>query len=705
VLGGGPAAIAAAFELSDPQLGGRFEVTVHQQGWRLGGKCASGRNAAERDRIEEHGLHVWFGFYDNAFRMIRTALGELKRPPEHPLATFEQTFEPCDRLVLHDRQGPRWHEFPVTFPRNELVPGADTALPELWDVADRLCAWAARQWRPAAGPGSALRTKLMLRAARRLAADGVLSQRILLGEDVGDRDGTRLTTRARLRLLAFALTRLRDRMWDSALADRCAEDPGARLFFTTFDTFASAIAGIVADGVIDRGWAAVDHLDLCEWLGRHGAKEVTLGATPAQRAPVLRAVYDLAFAYPGGNRASADAAAGTAMRNLLRLLFAYRGSVLYRMAAGMGDSVIAPMYELLRRRGVRFNYFSSVSDLRLSPDGGALDAIEIVRQVELRSDAYDPLIDVRGLSCWPSQPRWEQLHDGERLARAGVDFEREANPLGGSSGTLERGRDFDEVVLGIPVAALPPITSEIAARHPRFAGMLASAATVATQSVQLWLTRRPSELGWKHGANSVSGGRDEPLDTWCDMSYLLPREGWEAQDGVTGLAYFCGVLEDRAGEYAAEADTRAGETASLLVETHLGDLLPAALEGGTTDWSVLADRAGRAGAGRLHAQYWRANTAASERYVLTTAGTVSARLAADESGVRHLLLAGDWTRNGVDGGCVEAAVASGMQAARVLIDGQRTAPQTRARPRRDFDSRPTSRREGRPDEHTAAGIR
>ena len=65
ILGGGPSALATAFELTSGELADRHEVTLLQPGWRLGGKCASGRGANER--IEEHGLHVWFGFYDNAF--------------------------------------------------------------------------------------------------------------------------------------------------------------------------------------------------------------------------------------------------------------------------------------------------------------------------------------------------------------------------------------------------------------------------------------------------------------------------------------------------------------------------------------------------------------------------------------------------------------------------------------------------------------
>jgi uncharacterized protein with NAD-binding domain and iron-sulfur cluster len=72
ILGGGLGAMAAAYELTcTRELRDRFEVTVYQQGWRLGGKAASGRNAAISQRIEEHGLHAFLGFYENAFRLMR----------------------------------------------------------------------------------------------------------------------------------------------------------------------------------------------------------------------------------------------------------------------------------------------------------------------------------------------------------------------------------------------------------------------------------------------------------------------------------------------------------------------------------------------------------------------------------------------------------------------------------------------------------
>jgi uncharacterized protein with NAD-binding domain and iron-sulfur cluster len=86
VPGGGTAALTAAYELTDTEeLRRRHEITVYQLGHRLGGKGASAVNTREHDHIEEHGLHVWMGFYDNAFELIRRCYAELGRAPGHPL--------------------------------------------------------------------------------------------------------------------------------------------------------------------------------------------------------------------------------------------------------------------------------------------------------------------------------------------------------------------------------------------------------------------------------------------------------------------------------------------------------------------------------------------------------------------------------------------------------------------------------------------
>ena len=57
---------------------------MYQRGWRLGGKGASSRGV--NGRIEEHGLHVWLGYYDNAFRLVRDVYDELDRATPIPTA-------------------------------------------------------------------------------------------------------------------------------------------------------------------------------------------------------------------------------------------------------------------------------------------------------------------------------------------------------------------------------------------------------------------------------------------------------------------------------------------------------------------------------------------------------------------------------------------------------------------------------------------
>jgi uncharacterized protein with NAD-binding domain and iron-sulfur cluster len=72
--------MAAAWDLTtpSPQNPEPCDVTIFQMGGRLGGKGASGRNPDRGYRIEEHGLHLWLGYYENAFGMVRECFKELR---------------------------------------------------------------------------------------------------------------------------------------------------------------------------------------------------------------------------------------------------------------------------------------------------------------------------------------------------------------------------------------------------------------------------------------------------------------------------------------------------------------------------------------------------------------------------------------------------------------------------------------------------
>jgi len=636
ILGGGCGGLAAAWSLTaTPELRERFEVTVHQRGWQLGGKGASGRMAQDGNsqaghRIEEHGLHIWFGFYAHAFRMLRQAYQESE------LATGEDwwrtPFQKCHSISLYDRRDDgSWVKQAVTLParggNGSGPPTEPRRRPLPWALArvTRLVALELQAELRSEEP----RRRGRLRGSAVLAGTGASRLEQLTAEPVVER------------LLELA-KELGEELAGLELPD------SMRLWRGVIDMVAATLTGIVRDGLLWRGLSAIDGEDLRAWLGRHGASPKTL-----ERTPVLRGLYDLTFAYRGGDKRRPSLAAGKGLQSLL-MMIDYEGAFMWRMRAGMGDVVFSPMYLALRDRGVQFRFFSRVDALRLVPDRPSVEAIELTREVTVAAgvDAYDPIKKIGDWWCWPAQPDRDQ-------------FAARSHP---ESETLRRGVDFDDVVLAIPVGALPSICEELAAASPRFKRMLDGAGTVRTKALQVWLTKPVHELrGVPSGEVQLdppATAYAEPFDTYCDMSHLLAAEGC-GEGGPRGIAYFCAVLSD---DVPGDGCLQAVRTAALRhLEEHARAFWPGAFEGGEFDWGVLWDPEGRPGQERLDAQYIRANVDASDRYVTTSAGSVNSRLAPDESGFQNLVLAGDWTHNDIDGGCVEAAVISGERAGRALI--------------------------------------
>ena len=693
IIGGGPAALAAAFELTaTPEREARHEITIYQPGWRLGGKCASGRNQEVGSRIEEHGLHVWFGCYDNAFSIIRRCYAELARDKQaDAMPTWRHALKPCHQVVVWER-AKEWDPHALDFPPTPGVPGTERER-DFTDVLREVLRWIDRRLRdlvaeddrvakafgeaprPAEGVLEEACRDVEIDVARPehlgvsylLEASALLAERHLERERRGD-GAPAATDLARS---AGLLDDLRGWMGDH-LVGALPDHAEMRLFASTVDVAIAAITGILADGLLFRGFDAINDVELSDWLERHGAE---IDREDFQRnSPFLRGVYDGSFAFVKGDTQRPNMAAGRAIQGAIRCLFHYNGAVLWRLQAGMGDAVIAPLYEVLKQRGVRVEFFHAVEEVRPSPDGRRVETIETVPQVAVKGDAYSPLIDVdceaKPLPCWPDRPLFDQLVGGDTKEVREADFEHAINPLGAQEHrTLVAGRDFDVAILAVP----PPVQEQICAPlrrvDRRYAAMLEGANTVITQAAQLWLDRTPQQLGWKWDSNSLMSMYVEPIDTYCDMSHLLPCEHWPAEDRVHHIAYFCGVIPDDEAKDPAQAAESVTRYTREFLEQDAGRFWPSIAtqpDGTGFDWDRLVATQGVEGPERLSSQYLRVNHQPAERYVLTLADTVDARLWPSERRFENLVFAGDWTRNGFDAGCVEGAMTSGMLAAQAI---------------------------------------
>ena len=296
---------------------------------------------------------------------------------------------------------------------------------------------------------------------------------------------------------------------------------------------------MLADGLLTdpRGFHAIDDEDFLDWITRHGA------APEVADFAFIRGLYDLVFADGGANRSHEGVSAGVAAFMTSKMFFEYKGAIFWKMAAGMGDIVFAPMYEALRRRGVRFELFHRVDHLHLSADRTQVDGITMGRQAHLADgvEHYDPLIRVGGLPVFPAAPLTDQLRGADGIEDEPLESHWCRWP-DAEVRTLRRGADFDVVVFAIPVAMAELVCEELVDDRPEWKAMVTGLSTTATQAVQLWLREDEPSLGWPHPGATVSAYA-QPLNTWASMDQLIPMEQWPEGERPGTIAYFCGSLD------------------------------------------------------------------------------------------------------------------------------------------------------------------
>ena len=701
IVGGGCGGLAAAWHLSQ-QPG--YEVTVYESSWRLGGKGASVRDA--HGRIRDHGLHIWLGFYENAFRMARECYEEVSRRGWGPHAapntlthgSFEDAFFPEPHIGVAGRDAhDDWVVWSGHLPPAPGLPG-DPFVPG--DNPFTLANYMLRCLEllktlmvsvigpPKDAPGvprgsdddppdvvieriaTRIRDTTLTGSAALLPSSGIL---VKILDKLSHSIETNSVEPSKLFGRVLNLLRALLNQTAKELADVVSLDPKLRWKTEIIDIVRAIAAGLYRDRVLfgRKGLDAINGEDYRAWLSRHGASDKTL------QSRFLEGIYDFLFAYEGGDRKKGNFAAGVALRGALRMFFTYRGAMFWRMRSGMGDAVFAPLYKvmLLADRkakrdpavtlpAVKFRFLHELRGVTL---GTGPRRRQFVTALHFRTVGDPEMLASRGdkaldtLGCWPDGPR---------------QFQEDGKPGSPGAKTVKISEHFDAVILAMSIEDLKTLRIG-AEEHGDFflskmpqewRTMADQVATVATKAAQVWLAKDLEGLGWYRGSVLVSA-LGQRFDTWADMTHTLGserawREGMKQkpsdEDKALSVAYFCAAMSN-ADASVPDPNAKVAADLDAMLTGGMRPLWPAAFDGGTTPKpDVIGD---------THAQ---ANTKGSDRYVQSRFGTIDKRISPLEAPVANMTIAGDWTACGLDVGCIEAAVMSGMLAAHAITGREPT---------------------------------
>ncbi|MEO8796779.1 MAG: FAD-dependent oxidoreductase, partial [Polyangiaceae bacterium] len=605
ILGGGLAGLATALQLTSTEsYRERFEVKVVAQGHRLGGKGGSWRSPDPRyaSRIEEHGIHVIFGFYHNFLRMLRGVYEDAERNPTTSFpARFSDAFSPRWDISFDDgtHQG-----FEFTFPK--LPDDWGTGVPSPADFVKTL---------------SNLLYRLLDPTSLKKVVEDLFEdiKNLVLPKD--------WTNPLRKQLFEFTRILVQGTIAEIALSAK------------SFDDF--------------------DGIDFRAWMKKHGASDEILNG------PICQIPYDGVFAYAGPDTNSPLLAAGLAIRGLLRLSFFYESAPYFVMNAGMGEAVFAPIYEVLKGRGVEIDFFTKVIEVHMA--GTVADKVVVQRQATITAgpSAYAPLVPLTTMQG--SIPTWARDFDPAQLDNAaliaGKDFFSDAETYFESTETFSLGADYDHVVCALPAPVTAKVLTGIAANAEL--SKIASIETVSTIQVQAWLEQKIEDLGWKFGGVAL-GGFMQPLDMFLECSRLLPAEPWPGATRPLGLLYACGPFTPAWGgattdpTFAPAMAAAARTQARAFMKDHWVRVLPGADAGaGELDFGVAYSPAPVA-LDRFDDVYVRANTNKSDQYVYCAPGALIYRPRPTSPSRTNLHFAGDWTRNGIDVPCMEGVTMSAL---------------------------------------------
>ena len=671
ILGGGVAALTSAFYLaSRPGAADLYEITIYSLGWRLGGKCATGRNLDMGCRIEEHGIHGFLGSYYNTLSMMAQTYEMLGRKKGEPLASFEEAFYPIDSILCWEFRDSRWVNWPITMPRNSLKPWEPSSLPELRDWVKALITFMGGLFEHHAGKmtSSGIDMGLAGRLLKRLVDEA---------ESVIEGRGHAL-----LEAIWLGFKHQAERLMEG--------NDALRHLYITLDYFLTMLRGIIKDDVINKGFDQLDDENFSDWFSRHGGSMLTISSPLSMNTP------NLSYQYPDGDTTRAPRMAAGAYLHWTLREFAYLGSFGWLFAAGTGDTIVAPLYLVLKRLGVKFELFHKVREITAS--GKSVDEVVFDIQATPKNPGkgYEPLIDLplkqfggKTLPVWPDRPLYDQLVEGEAMKAAKTDIESywtSWKPVGEKR--LKAGRDFDAVICAISIGALPIIAPQLMQADSRWPAMTEAVKTVQTQTLQIWMKRTLKDMGlpfdFKNYDRLIGATFINPIDGVADFSDLIPVESWPEENAPRSLLYFSGAAPQYGAQppfsdhdYPKREYARVKHQAQQYLQASMGILLPKAVTNAVSppgdqigfDFSELVclnNDSATLGVARLDQQFWKPNIDPSERYVTSPPGSTKYRLKAWDSGFGNLVLAGDWIYTGLNVGSFEGACMGGKLAVHAI---------------------------------------
>ena len=717
ILGTGIGALSTAFELTDfPGWQDLYDITIYQVGWRAGGKTASSRGPNKR--VQERGIHILQGWYWNMFRLLRRSYDERKNKGLDPSQKFQDWKDAIvkdDTTLLTTQKNPEinsWDSWPFIFPEDDLIPGDASAIPTkvmLLRILGVVCQlFFGSPYKTRKGPLAFIPRWIFSKLVKsypiadanpsdipdpKYTTDPIKNAALCM-EDMD----ARLEDRSILPLSRIVFVLLHVVVWPIYLIYKVLRLlfwpllgiwTGLYRMFSAFEwiliTTKGALTHCYSWKDSSMVFSKVNDLDYRPFLKNNGGSQMMIDCG------LVKFMYYGSFANLKGNDPGI-LAADIAIRIVLDTIL-YRGSLVWKTKAGTGGTIIAPIYQVLKARGVKFKFFHRVKQVHYS-SSGRIEKISMAEQVKLAAGVveYQPLQNYNQVADWPESPLLEQIDPewAAKITDGKVDLESMwAKWTDYKDIELNIGTDFDQVVLAIPVAALKDICSEIVAADSRWADMVNNVPTSQTFGVQLWISKSWAELGF-HGPDWGLRTTDEPnsvnyanlLYSWTDMTRILEEENWPAGQQPRDLAYFCGTMADDPATLPPYSDhdfperqyQRVFDFSKAWIDQYMGWFFPNGRAVGNPyglDYDLLVNPDGNekgvTGLELLKRQYFTANIDPSNRYTLAWPGTDKYRMKADESGFDNLFLAGDWTNFGLNVGHLEGTCVSGIRAALAVM--------------------------------------